>query len=89
MAKRVKVRRRRGYTRLSEKNQVTIPIDVVRALGLKPGDELRVESVHPGRIVLDRAVDVETRLRAIEETAGSMPGIWKPGDLDRLRDEWR
>jgi bifunctional DNA-binding transcriptional regulator/antitoxin component of YhaV-PrlF toxin-antitoxin module len=79
-------KRRRGHTRISAKNQATLPVDALKAAGLKPGDELKVEADGAGRLVLSRAFD---RRRAIEETAGSMPGIWKPGDLDRLRDEWR
>ena len=41
MAK-VRNQRRRGFTRLSGKNQITIPVDALRRAGLKPGDELRV-----------------------------------------------
>ena len=82
-------KRRRGHTRVSLKNQVTLPVDALKRAGLAAGDELRVEVDPAGRIVLSRAVSPEDRLRAIEETAGSMPGVWKPGDLERLRDEWR
>lgn len=28
------------------------------------------------------------RLLAISETAGSLAGVWRPGDLERLRNEW-
>ena len=83
---RVKRTRRRGFTRVSSKRQVTIPLQALQETGLGPGDELKVEVDGAGRIVLTRAFD---RRRAIEETAGSMPGVWEPGDLDRLRDEWR
>jgi bifunctional DNA-binding transcriptional regulator/antitoxin component of YhaV-PrlF toxin-antitoxin module len=83
---RVKNSRRRGYTRLSSKRQVTIPLQALRETGLGPGDELRVDVDRAGRIVLSRAVD---RRRAIEETAGSLTGVYEPGYLDRLRDEWR
>ena len=86
---RVKLTRRRGFTRLSSKRQVTLPLRIVEELNLKTGDELKVEAAD-GRVVLSkepgRAV---ARLRAIGEAAGSMPDVWKPGDLDRLRDEWR
>jgi AbrB family looped-hinge helix DNA binding protein len=86
---RVKPKRRRGFTRLSPKRQVTIPLRVVEATGLEPGDELQVEVDQSGRIVLSRPIDRDARLRAIEETAGSLTGVYEPGYLDRLRDEWR
>lgn len=86
---RVKKSRRRGFTRLSSKRQVTIPLQALEQTGLGPGDELKVEVDRAGRIVLTRAIDVSDRLRAIEETAGSLTGVYEPGYLDRLRDEWR
>jgi antitoxin component of MazEF toxin-antitoxin module len=85
----VKKTRRRGYTRLSPKHQVTIPLAAVEQVGLVPGDELRVEIDRAGRIVLTPASAGADRRRAIAETAGSMTGVYEPGELDRLRDEWR
>jgi AbrB family looped-hinge helix DNA binding protein len=73
---------------MSGKRQITIPFGVVEEFGLATGDELRVET-EGDHIVLRREASLaERRLRAIREVAGSMPGVWKPGDLDRLRDEW-
>ena len=86
---RVKKPRRRGFTRLSSKRQVTIPLQALEQTGLGPGDELKVEVDGAGRIILTRAQDRADRLRAIEETAGSLTGVYEPGYLDRLRDEWR
>ena len=89
MKKRVKPARRRGFTRLSGKRQVTLPLRVVEQLGLAPGDELRVDT-DGDRIVLSRDEGLaEGRRRAIREVAGSMPGVYEPGYLDKLRDEWR
>jgi AbrB family looped-hinge helix DNA binding protein len=89
VAERVKPKRRRGFTRLSGKRQVTIPLEVVERTGLRPGDELSV-TVDDGRIVLEKTETLaERRRRAIRETAGSLTGVWPPGALDRLRDEWR
>jgi bifunctional DNA-binding transcriptional regulator/antitoxin component of YhaV-PrlF toxin-antitoxin module len=89
VAERVKPVRRRGFTRLSAKRQVTLPLHVVEALGLAPGDELRV-GVEGARIVLTREDGLAARrLRAIEAAAGSLPGVYEPGALDRLRDAWR
>lgn len=86
---RFKPRRRRGYTRLSSKRQVTIPLAVADESGLAPGDELKVEA-QGGRIVLSPVETLAARRRAaIEETAGSLAGVYEPGGLERLRDEWR
>jgi len=81
--------RRRGFTRVSSKRQITIPLHVLEQTGLGPGDELKVEADTAGRVVLTRADPVADRLRAIQETAGIFTGVYGPGYLDRLRDEWR
>jgi AbrB family looped-hinge helix DNA binding protein len=75
--------RHRGYTRISRKNQATIPIDALRQAGLKPGDELMVEAAGAGRIVLVRAVDL------VERHAGKAAGVYPPNYLAELRGEWR
>jgi bifunctional DNA-binding transcriptional regulator/antitoxin component of YhaV-PrlF toxin-antitoxin module len=62
---------------------------VVEELGLAPGDELRVDTEGDHIVLRREASQAERRPRAIREVAGSMPGVWEPGDLDRLRDEWR
>ena len=81
--------RRRGFTRLSSKRQVTLPIRVVDELHLETGDEFQVEADR-GRIILSRTeAPAAKQLRAIDQVAGTVAGLWKPGDLDRLRDEWR
>ena len=85
----VKKTRRRGYTRLSPKHQVTIPADTVEQVGLEPGDELRVEVDRAGRIVMSRPQDVDRRLRALAGLDDRFTGVWEPGALERLRDEWR
>ncbi len=87
--KRVKLNRRRGFTRLSSKRQVTIPLQALEQIGLGPGDELKVEVDRAGRIVLIPAAQVADRRRAIEQTAGSLAGVYEPGALERLRGEWR
>jgi predicted nucleic acid-binding protein len=45
MSARVKPARRRGYTKVSAKNQVTIPQDALVRAGLKVGDRLRAEEL--------------------------------------------
>jgi bifunctional DNA-binding transcriptional regulator/antitoxin component of YhaV-PrlF toxin-antitoxin module len=89
VATRTKLKRRRGYTRLSGKRQITLPIAAVEAMGLGPGDELRVDAVG-GQIILTREEGLtERRRRAIQLAAGTLTGLYEPGYLNHLRDEWR
>ncbi len=82
MGREVKRTRRRGYTRLSAKSQATIPVDVVRAAGLRPGDELKVTADGPGRVTLSRTE------RMLDEFQGDLDGVYPEGYLDELRAEW-
>jgi bifunctional DNA-binding transcriptional regulator/antitoxin component of YhaV-PrlF toxin-antitoxin module len=75
--------RRRGRTTVSSKNQVTLPVDALVRAGLATGDQLAVEVRGPGELVLRRVVDPVGRF------GGSLTGVYEPGELDRLRDEWR
>ena len=79
----VKRVRQRGQTRLSAKNQATIPVAALRRAGLKAGDELSVDSAGAGRIVLTR---VEETIAAY---AGRLTGVYPKGSLQKLRREWR
>jgi bifunctional DNA-binding transcriptional regulator/antitoxin component of YhaV-PrlF toxin-antitoxin module len=81
--RKVKERRRRGRSRISAKNQATIPVAALRQAGLRCGDEVVVEAAGPGRIVLARAEDPIARL------AGTLTGVYPKGYLKRLRREWR
>jgi len=76
-------KRRRGFTRISAKHQATIPVQALKEAGLKPGDEVRVVAAGRGRLVLERDLNL------VERYAGTLRGVYEPGELDRLRDEWR
>lgn len=68
---------------ISRKNQVTLPVEVLRAAGLEPGDDVRVEVVGPGHLELVRAGDL------IEQFAGVFDAtVYPNGYLDELRREW-
>jgi bifunctional DNA-binding transcriptional regulator/antitoxin component of YhaV-PrlF toxin-antitoxin module len=79
-----------GYTRLSTKHQVTIPAGVVAKSGVTVGTEFAVGAEADGQIVLRPADDrAACRRAAIAKTAASITGVWRPGDLEHLRNEWR
>ncbi len=75
--------RRRGVTRISSKNQVTLPVSALRRAGLRAGAEIMVEDASPGRIVLARADDPVQRLK------GMFTGLYPKDYLKKLRSEWR
>jgi bifunctional DNA-binding transcriptional regulator/antitoxin component of YhaV-PrlF toxin-antitoxin module len=76
-------KRRRGASRISTKNQITIPAEALRAAGLVAGERVVARAEGPGRVVLEREDDV------VSEFAGALTGAFRPEDLDELRDEWR
>lgn len=68
---------------ISSKNQITLPVDALRAAGLEPGDDVRVEVVGPGRLELVLADDL------VQEFAGVFDAsVYPEGYLDKLRREW-
>ena len=86
------VKRRRGFTHLSPKRQITLPVSVVERAGLTIGEELAVETVDEGRVIVSRSSGEsvgDRRRRALDRAAGALPGVWPAGALDDLRDEWR
>jgi bifunctional DNA-binding transcriptional regulator/antitoxin component of YhaV-PrlF toxin-antitoxin module len=74
----------KGQTKLSAKNQVTIPVDALRSAALQPGDVLRVEADGAGRLVLTRTAELVGRYCGAIATGGRLRGA-----IDGLRDEWR
>ncbi len=68
--------------RVSAKNQITLPVETMRAAGLHAGDEVTVRPVGEGEVV------VAIRGSRVRRRAGIATGIYRPGELDRLRDEW-
>lgn len=82
MESEVKLKRQRGYTRVSSKSQVTLPQDALAKAGIKTGDRLRVDVSPDGRLVLSRPGDV------VDRYAGALTGVYGDGSLEELRREW-
>jgi bifunctional DNA-binding transcriptional regulator/antitoxin component of YhaV-PrlF toxin-antitoxin module len=74
--------RHRGTTRITRKNQATLPVEALRAAGLHAGQRVAVEPTGPGRITI-RALD-----DPLDRHAGALTGTYPTGWLDHLRDEW-
>jgi bifunctional DNA-binding transcriptional regulator/antitoxin component of YhaV-PrlF toxin-antitoxin module len=74
----------KGQTKVSTKNQVTIPVDALRDAALQPGDVLRVEADGAGRLVLTRTDELVAHYSGAIASGGRLRGV-----LDGLRDEWR
>lgn len=73
--------RRHGRTRLSAGNRLILPAAVLAAAGLKPGDEVQVDVLGPGRLTVMRVED------PWEKWAGFLSGVFEPGYLEKLRRE--
>jgi bifunctional DNA-binding transcriptional regulator/antitoxin component of YhaV-PrlF toxin-antitoxin module len=71
-----------GSSRLSRKNQVTIPVAVLRTANIKPGDLLRVVPAAAGQIELRRW---QSRFA---DVVGTLPGFESDVDVEASRDQW-
>jgi len=77
-----KVKRKSGITRVSRKNQVTLPVAALAKARVRAGDELRVTVEARGRILLERDQD------PLDHFVGALPGLSEATDLETLRKEW-
>ena len=81
----IEVKRERT-TKVSSKNQITLPVAALREAGVAPGDRLRVEVVSDGVFRLVRERDPWWEL--FEKLAGSDLGITTAEELEALRGPW-
>ena len=82
-------RPRRGRatsSRISSKNQITIPVEVLREMSLKPGDQVEFQINKDNRLVVT-PVDSEW-LKTLDEVLGSMTEVYEGFDLIKEREEW-
>jgi bifunctional DNA-binding transcriptional regulator/antitoxin component of YhaV-PrlF toxin-antitoxin module len=68
--------------KVSSKNQVTLPVEAMRAAGLHAGEEVTVRPIGDGELV------IAARGSRVRRHAGIATGIYEAGEVDKLRDEW-
>jgi bifunctional DNA-binding transcriptional regulator/antitoxin component of YhaV-PrlF toxin-antitoxin module len=68
-------------SRISAKNQVTIPVDALREAGLHAGDEVIVEALENDELRIRRGT------LTFDSAFGTLTGVYPPGYLDRLDAE--
>jgi bifunctional DNA-binding transcriptional regulator/antitoxin component of YhaV-PrlF toxin-antitoxin module len=73
----------KGMSLISRKNQLTLPIEALRAAGLEPGDDVRVRVVGPGRLELVRTDELVDQFAGVFDAT-----VYPDGYLDDLRREW-
>jgi hypothetical protein len=77
---------------ITETDEVAAALDAAAQRWPEVGSrrELLLRLVEQGRSVIehDRAEEVERRRTAIRHTSGTLTGVFEPGYLERLRDDW-
>lgn len=68
-------------SRISGKNQVTIPVTALEEAGLHPGDQVLVEALRDGELRIRRGT------LDFDAAFGSMTGVYPGGYLERLDAE--
>jgi hypothetical protein len=48
--------------------------------------ELLLKLAAAGHVAIEH--EAADRIRAVEETAGALSGVYEPGELERLREDW-
>ena len=67
--------------RISTKNQVTIPVAALEEVGLRAGEQVRIEPVGDGELRIRRSS------ASFEEAFGALTGTYPAGYLDQLDSE--
>ena len=80
----VKRRGRTSTSRISSKNQLTVPVDILRKAGLSEGDDVRFMYLEDGSISVVKAANSNE----IMQFAGALTGLYEGFDLDEERNSW-
>jgi AbrB family looped-hinge helix DNA binding protein len=78
---------RRGRTstsRISSKNQLTVPVDILRKAGLSEGDNVRFMYLEDGSISIVKAANSNE----VMHFAGALTGFYDGFDLNDERNSW-
>jgi AbrB family looped-hinge helix DNA binding protein len=67
--------------RISSKNQVTIPVAELEQAGLHAGDQVVIEALDEGELLIRRGA------LTFDSAFGALTGTYQPGYLDALDDE--
>jgi AbrB family looped-hinge helix DNA binding protein len=68
-------------TRISSKNQITIPTAALEEADLHRGDDVLVEAVKEGELIVRRGMPT------LESAFGALTGLYPEGYLERLDRE--
>jgi len=75
---------RTSTSRLSSKNQLTVPVDILRRVGLEAGDEVEFVVNDAGFIQIQVMADAHPVLNLV----GAFPGVFDEFDQERERAAW-
>ncbi len=68
-------------SRISAKNQVTIPVAALQEAGLHPGDQVLIEALEDGELRIRRGEP------EFDAAFGALTGVYPSGYLERLDAE--
>ena len=75
---------RTSTSRLSSKNQLTVPVDILRRVGLAAGDEVEFVVNNAGFIQIQVMGDANPVLNLV----GAFPGVFDEFDQENERAAW-
>ena len=75
---------RTSTSKLSSKNQLTVPVDILRSIGLTIGDEVEFTVNDAGFIQIQVMADAHPVLNLV----GAFPGVFDEFDQEKERAAW-
>ena len=75
---------RTSTSRLSSKNQLTVPVDILRRVGLEAGDEVEFVVNDAGFI----QIQMEGQANSVLNLVGAFPGLFDEFDQEKERAAW-